>query len=49
MEGWERIDKDIIAKAIGDGAWRGRLSPGEILDYCAEDVKMSARLFRSQP
>jgi hypothetical protein len=48
LEGWERIDKDTIAKAIADGSWRGRYSPEEILDYCEEDVRMEARLLRAQ-
>jgi hypothetical protein len=48
IEGWERIDKDTIAKAIGDGTWREHYSPEEILDYCAEDVRMSVRLLRAQ-
>jgi hypothetical protein len=48
LEGWERIDKDTIAKAIGDGTWRGRYSPAEILDYCEEDTHMEVRLLRSQ-
>jgi hypothetical protein len=48
IEGWERIDKDTIAKAIGDGTWREHYSPEEILDYCAEDVRMEALLLRAQ-
>jgi hypothetical protein len=48
LEGWESIDKEDIAKAIGDGTWRGRYSPEEIGDYCAEDVRMSVRLLRAQ-
>src|SRR5262249_23754597 len=40
IEGWERIDKDTIAKAIGDGTWRERFSPQEVVDYCEEDVRM---------
>jgi DNA polymerase I len=48
LEGWERIDKEAIQKAIGDGTWRGRYSPEEILDYCAEDVRMEALLLRAQ-
>jgi hypothetical protein len=48
LEGWERVDKEEISKAIGDGTWRGRYSPEEILDYCHEDVRMSVRLLRAQ-
>jgi hypothetical protein len=48
IEGWERIDKDAIAKAIGDGTWRERYSPEEVLNYCEEDVRMEALLLRAQ-
>jgi hypothetical protein len=48
LEGWERVDKEEISKAIGDGTWRGQYSPEEILDYCHEDVRMSVRLLRAQ-
>jgi DNA polymerase I len=48
LDGWERIDKEDIAKAIGDGTWRGRYSPQEVVDYCAEDVRMEAQLLRAQ-
>jgi hypothetical protein len=48
LDGWERIDKEDISKAIGHGTWRGRYSPQEIVDYCEEDVKMSARLLCAQ-
>jgi DNA polymerase I len=48
LDGWERINKENIAKAIGDGTWRGRYSPGEVLDYCTEDVRMEVQLLRAQ-
>ena len=48
IDGWERIDKEAIAKAIGDGTWRQHYSPEQILDYCAEDVRMEACLLRAQ-
>jgi hypothetical protein len=48
IEGWERIDKDTIAKAIGDGTWRERFSPQEVVDYCEEDVRMEMCLLRDQ-
>jgi DNA polymerase I len=48
IEGWERIDKDTIAKVIGDGTWREHFSPQEVLDYCEEDVRMSVKLLRAQ-
>jgi DNA polymerase I len=43
-----RIDKDAIAKAIGDGIWRGRFSPQEVVDYCEEDMRMEMRLLHAQ-
>jgi hypothetical protein len=48
IEGWERIDKETIAKAIGDGTWRQHYGPEEVLDYCAEDVRMEVQLLRAQ-
>jgi len=48
LEGWERLDKKAMQEAIGNGTWRGRYSPAEILDYCEEDVRMSVRLLRAQ-
>jgi hypothetical protein len=48
LEGWERIDKEDISKAIGDGTWRNQYSPEEVLDYCTEDVRMEMRLLRAQ-
>ena len=48
LEGWERIDKEEISKAIGEGTWRGQYSPQEIVDYCEEDVCMSVQLLRAQ-
>jgi hypothetical protein len=48
LEGWERIDKDTIAKAIGDGSWREQYTPEQILAYCDEDVRMETLLLRAQ-
>jgi hypothetical protein len=48
IEGWERIDKADIAKAIGEGAWCGRYSPEDVINYCEEDVRMSTLLLRAQ-
>jgi DNA polymerase I len=48
LDGWERIDKDEISRAIGDGTWRGRYGPQEVVDYCEEDVRMSTKLLRAQ-
>jgi hypothetical protein len=48
LDGWKGIDKEDIAKAIGDGTWRGRYSPQDIVNYCEEDVRMEVQLLRSQ-
>ena len=48
IEGWERIDKEAIAKDIGEGTWREHYSPQEIVEYCDEDVRMSTKLLRAQ-
>jgi hypothetical protein len=47
IPGWERIDKDAISKAIGEGRWReyGREA---VFEYCEEDVRASALLFENQ-
>src|SRR5262249_10830821 len=44
-EGWENINKEEIARAIGEGRWRdyGR---EYVLRYCEEDVRASAQLLR---
>jgi hypothetical protein len=48
LEGWERIDKEAISVAIGEGRWHGKYSPAEIIAYCEEDVRMSVRLLHLQ-
>jgi hypothetical protein len=48
IEGWERIDKESVSKAIGDGTWREQYSPEEVVDYCEEDVRMAVKLLRAQ-
>jgi hypothetical protein len=47
IDGWERINKEEIARAIGEGRWReyGREC---ILEYCEEDVRMLVLLLRAQ-
>lgn len=47
IEGWERIDKDTIARDIGEGRWRnyGREA---VLEYCAKDVRASTLLLLKQ-
>ena len=47
IEGWEKIDKPDIAKAIGEGRWREYGHPA-VFDYCEEDVRDSAELLRRQ-
>jgi DNA polymerase I len=48
IEGWQNIDKEVISKAIGDGSWRDKFTPQEVVDYCEEDVRMSVKLLRKQ-
>lgn len=47
IEGWECIDKDAIAKDIGEGRWRD-YGCEQIFAYCEEDVRMSVLLLRAQ-
>ncbi len=47
IEGWENIDKDTISRDIGEGRWRD-YGQAAVYDYCEEDVRMSAKLFRRQ-
>jgi DNA polymerase-1 len=47
ISGWEHIDKEEIAKAIGEGRWRD-YGQEAVFDYCEEDVRMSVRLLRAQ-
>jgi DNA polymerase I len=47
LAGWERIDKEEIAKAIGEGRWR-EYGQEAVFAYCEEDVHMSVRLLRTQ-
>ena len=37
-------EKKEMQEAIGNGTWRGRYTPEEILDYCESDVKALERL-----
>jgi DNA polymerase I len=45
IEGWERIDKEAVAKAIGEGRWR-EYGQEAVFDYGEEDVRMSVKLLR---
>ena len=47
IEGWEKIDKPGMAKAIGEGRWREYGQPA-VFEYCEEDVRNSAELLRRQ-
>lgn len=47
IEGWERIDKDGIAQAIGERRWR-EYGQERVVAYCEEDVRMSVKLLRAQ-
>ena len=47
IEGWEQIDKETIAKDIGDGHW-SHYGREQVFTYCEEDVRMSVRLLRAQ-
>src|SRR5262245_52324429 len=38
------VEKHEMQEAIGNGTWRGRFSPEEILDYCEGDVEALTRL-----
>jgi DNA polymerase family A len=47
ITGWEHIDKEEIAEAIGEGHWRD-YGQAAVFDYCEEDVRMSVQLLRAQ-
>ena len=47
IEGWEHIDKEAIAKDIGEGRWR-EYGREHVFEYCEEDVRMSVLLLRAQ-
>jgi hypothetical protein len=47
IEGWETIDKEAIAKDIGEGHWQ-KYGRDVVLAYCEEDVKKSVELLRAQ-
>jgi DNA polymerase I len=44
IDGIGTIEKKQLQAAIGDGTWRDRFAPLEILDYCEQDVVALARL-----
>jgi hypothetical protein len=47
IPGWEQIDKDVIARDIGEGRWRDH-GQDAVYEYCEEDVRASALLLRHQ-
>jgi DNA polymerase I len=47
IQGWEHIDKDTIAEAIGEGRW-GDYGREVVFNYCEEDVRRSVLLLRAQ-
>jgi hypothetical protein len=47
IDGWENIDKPMIAKDIGEGRWQ-KYGREVIFQYCEEDVRNSAELLRRQ-
>ena len=44
LDGMAAVEKHEMQEAIGNGTWRGRYTPEEILDYCEGDVETLARL-----
>jgi DNA polymerase I len=46
--GWENLEKDVISRSIGDGSWRSKYTPEQVLTYCNEDVRMSVLLLQAQ-
>jgi hypothetical protein len=47
IQGWEHIEKEVMAKDIGEGRWR-KYGKKRVLEYCEEDVNKSAELLRRQ-
>jgi DNA polymerase-1 len=47
IEGWEQIDKESIARDIGEGRWRDH-GQEAVIDYCEEDGGKSVELLRAQ-
>ena len=44
LDGMGAAEKKETQEAIGNGTWRGRYTPEQILDYCQTDVDALARL-----
>lgn len=47
VAGWEKIDKDVISRDIGEGRWRDH-GQDAVYHYCEEDVRASASLLEAQ-
>ena len=47
IDGWEQINKEAIAKDIGEGRWR-QYGRETVFDYCEEDVRKTMQLLRRQ-
>ena len=47
IPGWEQINKDVIARDIGEGRWR-EYGQEVVYEYCEEDGRASALLLRHQ-
>ena len=46
IAGWENIEKEEIAKAIGEGRWQ-EYGQAAVFEYCEEDVRDSSELLRA--
>ena len=47
IPGWENIDKETMARDIGEGRWRD-YGQDAVYEYCEEDVKKTAELLAAQ-
>jgi DNA polymerase I len=47
IPGWENINKEVIARDIGEGRWRDH-GQDAVFNYCEEDVRASALLLLQQ-
>lgn len=47
LDGIGATEKREMQEAIGNGTWRGRYSPEQILDYCQSDVDALVRLLQA--
>jgi hypothetical protein len=44
LDHMDAVEKKRMQELIGSGAWRGVLTPQQILDYCARDVRALEQL-----